>query len=568
MADQTDKIGAYKGELDRIKGLLRGGGMPASEAQQLLRRGRELERIIDDASLIRGVKTATQKPVNPFGADTSEAAIEAEEEAELDEETGEELDSEGNVIQAEEDENQAETETAKNELAKEEVAQIQDDGGFEKNTQKGQEGKGLAAPANANAEGQSAAPAAAPSAKPEGSDANIAGGKALVAKKPSDAQGISSSGIKAAAAKTDEGANKESSDKSSASTQAKQLGARIQAGVKESIKNAKEKIKKQLSKEAMKALMKSPLFWWIVGGILALALIAAVAFAIFGSLWGTGNSGTTGSTYVQAADPIKDKNWLARLLQYSGDKEISDAKSAETIAVVRKALTDIQGDTTLSSETRGKATVALSDLSTYENAQGSAAKKAAATKLLADIKNITDIYFACSSLYTNTYYSIGPSAELDSLKKDGVLPATLKIKDTTYTNPEYPVDPRLCGLLTAMADPNTGIDHAKIPLLAISFRGSHSSKANERGYTSSHYCGRGVDINDPRVRGDEVALAAEIKRWIWLNKDLLQKNKLWPEEMFGGPPYTQQINDKVEGKNKQYDNPNHIHIGFGGCKKQ
>lgn len=566
MADQTNKISAYKSELDRIKGLLRSGGLPGSEAQQLLKRGRELERIIDDASLIRGVQAAKQKPVNPFGADTSEAEIEAEE-AEIDEETGEKIDSEGNLIQAEQDATQAETEVAKSDLAKEEVAQLKDEGGFEKNTKQGQEGKGLSAPAGANAAGQSAAPAAAPTANPEDADNNLAGGKALGAKKPVSAQGSPSNGMQAATPKPAEEKAEGASGGGGFSGWAKQIGARAQAGIKDGIKNVKEKANKALTKAGMK------LFWKWAGpyiiGIVVLALLVLVAFAIFGSLWSTGNSGTNGSTYVQAVDPIKDKDWLGRLLQYSGDKEISDAKSIETIGVVRKALTDIQADTTLSAETRGKATVALADLSSYENTKDATSKKAAAAKILADIKSITDIYFACKSLYTNTYYSIGPEGELDSLKKDGVLPAVLKIKDRTYTNPEYPVDPRLCGLLTAMADSNTGIDHTKIPLLRLSFRGNHSASGSSGSHTTSHYCGQGVDINDPRVSGDEVVLSAEIKRWMWLNEATLKKNKFWPEEMFGGPPHTDQINDSVKLlADKKIDSDDHVHIGFGFCIKK
>jgi uncharacterized protein (UPF0147 family) len=570
LADQTDKLSGFKSELDRIKTQLKRGNLRTGEAQALLRRGRELERIVDDASLVRGVKAATQKPLNPFNTDTSPEDIEAEQE-EIDEEASDELDTEEEINNADDQQSAVANEAKKEELAENIESGIEKNEGFAANTAAGQ--KAAAETEKAKAAGgpidptkaQSGTPAAPPT--PSSTEPALPGGAAISAGTTLPAEGGAANGTKTATPKPAEENAQGTSGTGSLSDRARQLGAQIQTGIKDGAKNVREQINKRFSKEAMKLLLKSPLFWWIVGGIIALALIAGVAFAIFGSLWSTGNSGTNGNTYTQALDPIKDKDWLSKLLEYSGDTEIKDEKSKEEIAIVKKALTDIQADMTVSEKVRGQATTALNDLAQYENSPG-LAKAGKAAIVLADIKGITDIYFACKSLYTNTYFSIGPAGELQSLKDKGVLPATLVIGGKTYANPEFPLDPRLCGLLTAMSDSTSGIDHTKIPLLRLTFRGNHSSPGKPGDHTTSHYCGQGVDINDPTVQGDEVVLSAEIKRWMWLNKDTLQKNNFWPEEMFGGPPYTQQINDHVEAPTKQFDDPNHVHIGFGYCIKK
>lgn len=565
MANQTNKIGAFRSELERIKSQLKRGNLKTGEAQALLRRGRELENAIQDLSITQPSQTPSgELPTSPWGVNTEE-----DEEEEFIEEEGEELEpEEGSTDQT--------TDESKTDIAGKIEKNIEEnEPGFEQNTESGQK-KPSGEPADPN-KTESKTPGAAP--KPGADETPLPGGAAIdSAKKPAagtsaeNAEGSVENGTKATKKPAAEASENEENGAASGGSfvdRLKQFGARTQTGIKDGINNAKEQAKKLFSREKLKLLWAIPAVRWTIIGIVALALVAGIAFAIFGSLWSTGNSGATGSTYVQAVDPIKDKDWLTKLLQYSGDKEISDAKSSETISVVSKALTDIQADTTLSDASRGKATTALTDLSKYQNSTNAALKSAAATALLADIKSITDEYYACKALYTNTFYHIGPKEELDSLIKKNVLAASVTINKHTYTNPEFPLNVGLCGLLIAMADPNTGItiDRTRTPVMLITFRGGHSENA-VNGNSSSHYCGNGVDINGATTPkgAPETVLSAAVKTWLWQNEATLKANKMWPEEMFGGPPYTQQINNHAEAANKQYDKDDHVHIGFGGCK--
>lgn len=578
MADQTNKISAFKGELDRIKALLKRGNLRTGEAQQLLRRGRELENAIQDLNLniVPPSQTASGEAPNSWGTDQPEEPVEVEDDDEIEEAEGEVNDAATEEVAA------ATGEANKEEVAKEIESGIEKneaEKGFDANTAAGQKAAAEAEKAKAAGgpvdptKAQSGTPVPPPTPGP--TESALPGGAAISAGTTPPAEGGAATGTKAATPKPAEENAQGTSGTGSLSDRAKQLGAQIQTGIKDGVNNAKEKLKKQLSKEAMKALLKSPVFWWVVGGIVGLALIAGIAFAIFGSLWGTGNSGSNGATYTQAVDPIKDKDWLSKLLEYSGDKEIKDEKSKEEIAIVRKALTDIQADMTVSEKVRGQATTALADLALYENSPG-LAKAGLATKVLADIKAITDQYYACDQLFTktttNSFFYIN-SVDLNPLQKTGRLGAGM---------PPAALSPRLCGLLASIADPKTlGIDTSKYPVIKMTFRGSHNEFVKVNGKvttgTSSHYCGNGVDITPGPSSGLTVKQLSDlIEKWLWTNEATLKQNNLFPEEVFGpGPDYTSNINNfaRYTKPNKDFGpgyiagHETHVHIGFGGCKK-
>jgi hypothetical protein len=522
---------------------------------------------------------SSRTPQTSFGDNISDEEMDSE----FDDETGEELDAEGNPILSEEDASEEQTASANDNLAKAEVENIQqNEPGFEENTQKGQEG--LASPAGAAADTQSKAPEAAPPAKPETND-KAAGGKALDA----GGKGTGTAGAGAAAGGAEGAANgmkaaaqKPAEKPAGSDENTSTSGQGIADRAKQSIAEAREKLKQYAAKakdSAKKALTKAGMkvFWKWAGpyilGALAILAIAGIAFALFASLFTTGNTGTTGATYVQAVDPIKDKDWLGRLLKYSGDSEINTKTSADTIAIVRKALTDIQADTTLPESTRGMATTALTDLASFENAATDAIKKTAATKLISSITALKNVYLACSGLYTNDLFKFSYADEKTALIKTGKLATDLKRPSDGkhFFNPAKPLNPKLCNLLVLMSDATTGLDRSKFKgdpgeFIDLSFRGTHTKfVAGSSTNISSHYCGNGVDMN--YTHGKNVAdsiLAAEMKRWIWANEAVLKKSKIWPDELYGGPPMTNQIDDS-KITSAQIDTNDHVHLGFGGC---
>ncbi|MEI7792427.1 MAG: hypothetical protein WCI57_03030 [Candidatus Berkelbacteria bacterium] len=570
MADQSNKINGFKSELEKIKSQLRRPDLEPRIKQIYYSRGKELEKIIADNDLVRSPQsTVPGQAPSSWGTDQPEE--EDEEEPEYDEETGERLDNEGNV---EEDEEapKDKAESAKKELADQEVKSLGDTT-FDENTKAGQEAKEKAAadaaraksgqPVNPN-EAATAAPGATPSAKPEVPGENVPGGAAIGNKAAPN--GISpATSPTAATAKTEKSAASDKpSGNQSLADRMKGAGAQLQNNAKAAMKNAADNMKKKLSKEALKALMKSPIFWEIVGGIVLVILIVGVAYALFASFWRTGDSGQSGATYTQPVDPVKDKDWLAKLLKYAGDNEVSAITSKETIDVTRKALIDIQSDVTLSDTLRGKATTALNDLSIYENS-AAAQKKAAGEKVIADIKSITDDYYACRVIYTpstSSYFYVS-SKDAPALQKTDKL-------GTDYGMPAFALNPRLCGLLIAMSDPNTGIkiDSAKYPMMKVSFRGSHSVNVAGKDDVSSHYCGQGVDISPGANTGlSQKELGDKIREWIWANEATLKAASIFPEETFGpGPDYSKNINAFGHYPQNVAGHEDHTHIGFGGCR--
>ena len=580
LADQTNKIGAFKDELGRIKAQLKRTNLKPGEAQALLSRGHQLENMINDLSIpnsqtIPGQAQSTWGTNQPEGENETEFdengdPVDTEEEEETDEPGGNESTESQNV-------------KSKEDIAKDIEANIENENknGFDENTKEGQDAKAKAEAAKV-AGGpavQSAAPKEAPTANPENPDAKIAGGPALDAKKPTGAGAGAGAGASAAAGAANAAGNEGKGATSGGSLidKIKQFGARTQTGIKDGAKKFGEKTKKTFSKEGMKLLLKIPAVRWAIIGIVAVGLVALIAFAIFGSLLGNGNTGATGATYPQPVDPIKDKDWLGRLLMYSGDSEINTKTSADTIELVRKALKDVQTDATLADSTRGMATTALTDLSTFENAATDAIKKAAATKLIADITALKNIYYACSGLFwkdadgktkVNSYYTFDNKKDLDSLISTGKLPTPLIDKDgKREDNADFPINPKLCGVLVAMADSATGLDHTKLPGIHLSFRGQHTRMTKSKNpKPSSHFCGNGVDINFVHGSTEDVVLAAEMKRWFWANEETLKKAKLWPDELLGGSPNTDQIKyEKLLPGDVIIDTNDHVHLGFGGC---
>lgn len=579
MAEQSGKIEGIKRELETIKSRLRDPNLEPRVKTIYYNRGKALEKIISDNELVKSPKNIPGQAPNEWGTDQPE-----EDEPEEDED-GEESDDEEDENDEQDSSNpESKEDQNKNELAKEEVKNLENSS-FDENTKEGQEAKAKAEAAKI-AGGQAAdpntaataAPKAAPDAKSEVPGSEVPGGAAIGNKAaPTE---MSQAAAPAASGKSGKPTAGSPAEKQNISDRIRSASANFQNNAKASIKKATANLKQKVSKDALKALVKSPIFWEIVGWTLLVILVIGIAYALFASFWRTGDSGNNGNTYVQPVDPVKDKDWLAKLLSYSGDSEITAISSKATIDATKKALTDIQSDVSLTAGLRGKATTALNDLSIYENS-AAAQKKAAGEKVIADIKSITDEFYACRVIYTKgtSPYFYVTSVDGPSLRETDKL-------GTNFGMPAFALNPRLCGMLIAMSDPNTGvkIDTTKYPMMKVTFRGSHSIKVSladsgGKNTVSSHYCGQGVDLSPGNNTGlTQKQFGDKIRDWLWANEKTLKAANIFPEETFGpGPDYTGNINNfgrytKVsDGEAAKFGvgympgHEDHTHIGFGTC---
>ncbi len=125
---------------------------------------------------------------------------------------------------------------------------------------------------------------------------------------------------------------------------------------------------------------------WIVLAIILIIQIALFAAAM--SFLGNKKVNTlTGGTFTQAADPIKDKDWITKVLALAGDKQIGEKMSITLLEGLRSDLTQLKNETA-DAEIKNKIETVIGDLNnvvankTEDNAK----------KLIASLQNLFNLY--------------------------------------------------------------------------------------------------------------------------------------------------------------------------------
>lgn len=127
-----------------------------------------------------------------------------------------------------------------------------------------------------------------------------------------------------------------------------------------------KKMAAQLVKKAVVAFFSSPYGWAIIGIILGLILLVLIIVLLWSVVFGSHRVvSSTGATISQATNPQTDKEWLQRLLLFSGDKSVQSILTQKTIQDITAYFNNIKS----SGKFADKATEidkALADLAAYQ----------------------------------------------------------------------------------------------------------------------------------------------------------------------------------------------------------
>jgi hypothetical protein len=255
----------------------------------------------------------------------------------------------------------------------------------------------------------------------------------------------------------------------------------------------------------------------------------------------------SGGSPVEAASPIKDKDWLNKLLLYTNDKNVKKEINDKFVTDVSEALIGIQGDPAIDADTKAKALSIDTKLKQYQNSATPQATKAAlGQEIVVLIQQIVDKYGSCKTILNDSFFSFN-KIDLDSFNASG------KLKNGRYINPHS------CTFLQIIKDHATewNISPKQVDVL---FLGNHRS-ISYSGDKSHHPFGHAMDINS-RNGLDETYLAKTLSDYIHNNETTLRPAGIVPYQgYFGKYIEGNYFNYQRDGQSHG-DTTDHIHIDF------
>ena len=135
---------------------------------------------------------------------------------------------------------------------------------------------------------------------------------------------------------------------------------------------------------------------WIIVGII---LLAVILFAIFFGIFYSRRSAVPnpdGKSITIQADPVKDKDWIRKILMMSGDAEITKIVSEEFLNGLKNDLTTLKTQLAGNQDALTKIDAILQEIENAKSANGTN-KKDIATKIKTDINALTDSLYVVST---------------------------------------------------------------------------------------------------------------------------------------------------------------------------
>lgn len=271
----------------------------------------------------------------------------------------------------------------------------------------------------------------------------------------------------------------------------------------------KDKAKNLLSKEAKTAIVAFILEWW--WAILLVILIIIGGFLAFSYFFGNAgrSPSETGQSIVQAADPIKDKAMIQKVLALSGNGTIN-SQELQQLADELEAIKQYAGD-----NTDQKIDTLINKIQNYNqlNNQNGA-------EIVKSLKEIVNEINGCVEVATSDFFKFVYNENEDTKKE--ILANNLKRQDGQTTQ----LDKRICRLLVAIEANKATIGINDVSITALVDHKVYSG-------TRTHANGRAVDL-DWRDDND-----TKLVKWIFNNYDNLKQQGIAPYEM--KEPFTQYL---------------------------
>lgn len=142
----------------------------------------------------------------------------------------------------------------------------------------------------------------------------------------------------------------------SAPTEGAQKGAvggtveRGKQATKEAASQAIDAVKKaaaQVAKKAVVTFFSSPWGWAVTAAIIGLIILILIAILFFSIIQGSHSVvSETGRTFSQPTDPLKDKEWIRKLLWLNKSESVTKALTTEALAGLEDDLNELKEDPT------------------------------------------------------------------------------------------------------------------------------------------------------------------------------------------------------------------------------
>jgi len=291
-------------------------------------------------------------------------------------------------------------------------------------------------------------------------------------------------------------------------------GSKDGPNIKNSIVNRatdylKGKAKNFFSKEAKTAIVAFILEWW--WAILLVILIIIGGFLAFSYFFGNAgrSPSETGQSIVQAADPIKDKAMIQKVLALSGNGTVN-SQELQQLADELEAIKQYADDST-----DQKIDVLINKIQKFNQLN-----KQNGTSIISSLKEIVSEINGCVEVATSDFFKFAYNEDEDTKKE--ILADKLKRQDGQTTQ----LDKRICRLLVTIENNKEAIGINDVSITALVDHKVYSG-------TRTHANGRAVDL-DWRDDND-----TKIIKWIFNNYDSLKQQGIAPYEV--KEPFTQYL---------------------------
>lgn len=153
--------------------------------------------------------------------------------------------------------------------------------------------------------------------------------------------------------------------------------------------NAAKKAAAQAVKKIAMSLAANPYFWIVVGCIVVAIIIFVIIFSMYASM-ANQSPNPNGGSIVRTVDPVADKNWIKKLLQFTGNKDIQTKITDELLQGLTADLASLANDSNVSADTKTKITAANEAIKLFNPSSPDNTK---ALAIVAAIKAVLNSYW-------------------------------------------------------------------------------------------------------------------------------------------------------------------------------
>lgn len=260
-------------------------------------------------------------------------------------------------------------------------------------------------------------------------------------------------------------------------------------------RDAAKKFAVQTAKKLATSLVANPYVWIIGGGILVALLIIVLLYAYFGGMAGR-SPNPTGASMTQAANPVKDKDLINKILLLSGAKDIKNELTDNFFNDLIPRLNDLNSGTS-DQKIKDKVQEILKNIETYKSNNSDSSAKV----LVASLNELVDLITQIPVFSGATKPIMSSIAGYNNSLHGGTVLRPEHVDfHGVYTSGQY--DKGTCDAVDLKQDAKTEINAV--------FGGTAKTVSDDHGHwmvivTNNSYAARYAHMSNPIASGQIVA---------------------------------------------------------------